>query len=511
MNLHASYTPTIPTLALLLFAPACSLNTFGIDITAGTSGGITTVSSFATSDESPATTEESSSTEPTMPTGESTTASETYNVHDTEASSGTDTSSGTEASTGTSGETSTDAGGDTSTGGDESSDTSTGEPQTSGESSTGAPALCDDACGGATPVCDPETDTCVGCLENADCAVDQPICNAEHSCEPCDDHSQCSAGACDLEGGQCMPDSCVYYVQTGLANCDDGADGKTPVTPLCSLTKAIALLQPGKPCTIKLGEGGYGGLNIIPEGNYSVAIVPYADHKPQLSSPALKVQAGNKVYMRDLEIVVFGYPGVGLECRHADLWLDRLRIFGAQNGQHSAMHADDCRAHVRQSIITGMFSGGIDFEGEDVETAQLWLENSYLTKIAYTSFGAIRLQGAVKASLLYTTAAEAAGQVPMINCLAGFSGSVDVRNSAIAGIAPRFGAACSPEVKHSYDSTNNGNLFEPTQDGQYKAKAGGSLKDIAEWIKATDPEVDQDGTPRPTENFGQDYAGADRP
>lgn len=495
MTLSPSSTPTLAALALLV-APACNLNTLGIDITTGPSG-ITTASSIATTDGPPVATAETAPTDPGMSTDDSTNESETYQLVDTEMSPG------SESSTSTSGDPHSSTSGDPST---------TREPSTGSASSTGAPGPCDDACGGDTPVCNLESDTCVGCLHNADCAVDQPICGPEHTCAPCDDHSQCSVGACDLESGQCMPDSCVYYVNTGLFACSDAADGKTPMAPLCKLHSAVSLLQPGKPCTIKLGSDNYPYLATIPEGDYTVAIVPYADASPLLPSPALKVQAGNKVYMRDLAIGSENYINIGLECRYADLWLDRLRIFGYQYNQGSAMHADNCRVRVRQSTITGMSRGGLDIEGDDVEASKLWLENTYLTLIdGNASFGALRLQGAVEAGILYTTAANVTGPVPMINCLPGFSGGLGVRNSAIVGPAPRFAAACDPEIEDSYDSTNPGNLFSSYDYGQLKASVGGPLKDVAEWLAPSDPAVDQDGTLRPTVNHGLDYAGADRP
>lgn len=493
------------SVTLLLVLPACPLSTFGPDGSTEPSG-MQPVP--GTGDPAPTTGES-----PAPGSSSATTA-------DPGSTSGTDTGALVDASTGTTASTSSAANtGDaasTSTATSTGDDTSTGAGETQqGSVSSGEPDPCGDVCDGATPVCDPDMGLCVGCLQNDDCPDAAPICDAEQTCQPCDDHAQCAATACDLESGACMPETCIFYVNTGLVACNQFADGLTPQTPLCSLSQAIALLQPDEPCTIKLGYGSDYQPSVIPEGNYTVAIVPYDNQKPLLEVsyvPVLTVQAGNKVYMRDLALVAHGYELTpALKCRHADLWLDRQHIGAGVSNTRHGVYVDNCRLHMRQSIVTGFTRGGIDVVGEDVATARLWLENSYLTEMSSNGFGALRLQGAVEASLLYTTVAEVYSQTPIVDCLAGFSGTLHVRNSAIVGAAPRFGAACEPEIEDSYDSADKFGLFSSQQKGQYKASIGGPLKDVGEWLAATDPKVDQDGTPRPTVNHAMDYAGADRP
>jgi hypothetical protein len=52
------------------------------------------------------------------------------------------------------------------------------------------------ACTGATPVCDFYTNKCVGCVTDADCPHNQPICGVPtpHTCRACTSNADCTAG-----------------------------------------------------------------------------------------------------------------------------------------------------------------------------------------------------------------------------------------------------------------------------------------------------------------------------
>jgi hypothetical protein len=133
-------------------------------------------------------------------------------------------------------------GGDRSFGGDshggESGDTSGGTTNVAGDGSTsggeagaggGGPVAlpCDGACAAPKPVCDEPTDTCVECLEQADCAAgSKRKCDVDaKACVACLASSDCStAAAAKCDGGECVKctsnDDCAHIA--GKAVCDTG-------------------------------------------------------------------------------------------------------------------------------------------------------------------------------------------------------------------------------------------------------------------------------------------------
>lgn len=373
------------------------------------------------------------------------------------------------------------------------------------------------------PACEETSNLCVECQSHSDCLnADKPACDLDTAtCKPCISHDECEATACDLETGECLPESCVYYVDAtkgGNTPCAEDNDGKTKEQPICSLQKAVTLLQPGKPCTIKVKAGSQFQTlpTVVAPGDITVAIVHYGDTPPTLqvpTDPAITVQSGNRVYMDSIAItnsVPTSSPAI--ECDDAILWLDNQRV----NNTKTALHANECRVHVRRSIIFGHTFGGLDIQGNDGNKAQLWLENTYITSMNSSIFGAIRLFGAAKADLLYSTIALVKSAVPTIECVGGFTGTIKIRNSAIIGAAPLYGVACVPKLtKTTSHESNEGSqaelsgTFSSFFGGQYQAKVNGTLLDVAEWLPG-DPKLDQDGTHRPKVQ-GPDYAGADRP
>lgn len=378
------------------------------------------------------------------------------------------------------------------------------------------------------PTCAEDLGLCVGCLENSDCLdVAKPACDVDTAtCKPCTEHNECEATACNLEEGTCMPETCVYFVdQTkgGPTPCNEEADGQSAVTALCTLQKAASLLKEGMPCTIKVKAGSQvqSAPTTIPEGNITVAIVPYAN-LPSLSVPndaAITINPGNRVYMSRIPITnSMPTSNPAIECDDAVLWLDGQSIFNTV----TALHAKDCRVHIRRSIIFGHKSGGLDIEGVTAGKAQLWLENSYVTSMTSAFFGAIRLIGSAEAHLRYSTVALVKSPVASIGCTNGFTGSLTIRNSAIIGAKPLYGVACKVTVETSHESfeVNQGELaatFSSFNGGQFQAKPGGPLMDKAVWKAmdlvwmSPDPKTDQDGTARPKVDGAADYAGADRP
>lgn len=374
------------------------------------------------------------------------------------------------------------------------------------------------------PACEVSTGRCVECISNDDCInVDEPACDGETAtCVPCTEHSQCPATACNLETGQCFPTDSVLYVYNEVNSCSEKADyGLTQDKPLCTLSAALKRAVVGKPVTIKL-KPSVKSQNLpagLPIGNFVVAIVPQDALVPSLlmstkDFPVLSLSSGNKVFMLKIAIQSgIGITGSAVECSDASLWLDRQKIFS----NDVAIHAENCLLRLRRTVIFSNTGGGLDVEGSDPAKANVSLENSYLTENNGNTFGGLRLAGAASAKILYSTIALNNSGVPPIECLPGWSGKLELRNSAIVGVGAHFGAGCNMPTKvNTFESdvgdknTLKGTTFLGFGEGIYTALENGALEDQAVW-KTGDPVSDFDDTPRPTMNGAADYAGADRP
>ncbi|MGN6106362.1 MAG: hypothetical protein ACTHU0_14740 [Kofleriaceae bacterium] len=62
----------------------------------------------------------------------------------------------------------------------------------------------------ALNACDTETGACVACLVSADCGVAAPVCD-DHACRPCSLDAECASGAC-ADDGRCVAEDQVVYL-----------------------------------------------------------------------------------------------------------------------------------------------------------------------------------------------------------------------------------------------------------------------------------------------------------
>ncbi len=376
------------------------------------------------------------------------------------------------------------------------------------------------------PACEENSGLCVECQVNADCAgnEDKPACDLNTAtCVPCSAHEQCPATACNLETGQCFPKDNVLYVDNTTVEpnecSNDKNDGKSPEFPLCTLQAALLKVAEGVPTTIKVKKGAK-AQNLpseVPEGALTVAIVHYGAVVPSLSvglgSPVLTVSPGNTVFINRLQIInITPFSDAAISCTGAVLWMDRQLIFNAK----TAVRTNNCRFHLRQSIVTGNTFGGLDLNGADPALSRVWIENSFVTENQGSKFGAMKLGGNTNVEILYSTIALNSSPVPQIECL-NWTGLLEVRNSAIIHPDPQhYGADCGNRtIVSSWDSFEADEaalkpLFASIDDGVFIARTGGPLEGVAVW-QTGDPRLDFDTTPRPTVNCTPDYAGAERP
>ncbi len=113
----------------------------------------------------------------------------------------------------------------------------TSYPTTPACGSAGLCAVCSatnhTACTGATPVCNTATQTCVGCLSNANCSGATPICDAASlTCRPCNSNADCGGTTyCDTVAGSVNLGTCVTCVAD--ANCPPATPRCNPATNTC--------------------------------------------------------------------------------------------------------------------------------------------------------------------------------------------------------------------------------------------------------------------------------------
>jgi hypothetical protein len=107
------------------------------------------------------------------------------------------------------------------------------------EGGTGGMPPCQGTCGGATPVCKAETDTCVECIEKSQCAEPKPACDtATNACVECTEKADCkdiTKPFCDNAAEQCV--ACLQQSDCKdptLSRCDAGACEPCTIDTDCS-------------------------------------------------------------------------------------------------------------------------------------------------------------------------------------------------------------------------------------------------------------------------------------
>src|SRR5215468_5453708 len=91
-------------------------------------------------------------------------------------------------------------------------------------------------CMAPTLVCNTDTNLCVECVKNTDCATTTPVCD-EHACRACRAHADC------VDSETCLPDgSCAAATDVAYIVNPGGADNATcdKATPCATMTAALA-------------------------------------------------------------------------------------------------------------------------------------------------------------------------------------------------------------------------------------------------------------------------------
>ena len=380
------------------------------------------------------------------------------------------------------------------------------------------------------PVCSPGG-RCVECVGSNDC-MDGLFCDTDTAtCKTCTMHEQCPATACNLQTGACFPDDNVIFVENTpngqTVKCSDlpANDGHNEFMPLCRLSVALYRAMPGESLTIKLklGQLQQNQANTVPPG-VTVAIVRKDNTPVPLvrngTEAALSVTEGSQVFVDRISAVSSpaGMTQQLFLCDGAELWLERVSAFNGAVG----IRARQCMLHVRRSVVFQNVSGGIDVTETTMNgMSKLWLENSYVTDNG-DGFG-VRASNNSFLEIVYSTiAGNTKGvNIAAISCTAIPPANMRLRNSFIASATGNF-TTCNfavPDddltnakfIKDTLQSLVDGDIAQSHSEGVVKAKAGGSLKDVAIWLTG-DPVHDYDAlNVRPNVDGTKDYAGADVP
>ncbi|MCA9656124.1 MAG: hypothetical protein KC501_39840 [Myxococcales bacterium] len=397
----------------------------------------------------------------------------------------------------------------------------TGETGTTTEgSSTTGPQPClgnDDCTDAATPFCEPDSGQCVRCdgVANPDgacaeadatnplciegacvaCTPENPavcddqllLCDGDtNACVPCTEHGQCGSGACELAMGRCFPEDFVVHV--------DG-DGGQDYT---SIAAAVGDVDDGLYGVIVVheldGAASYqtaGGLTI--GGGKTIALLAAPGEAPIIqgtgTNPGLRVEvAGTTVYVDGLS-VSGNTGGLGIQVDEAFAWLDRSRVVQNSGGGIVAQNSAEL-------TLRNCFVGG---GAQDVDALAL---NGSSLEMLYTTVGGGGVLGG-RARALFCEGASMA----------------NVRNSILVSADPMPEVECTGvTITNSATETDVGNLdigwFNGYAAGDFSLTTMGMpsgasvFANVAVW-QAGDPDVDIDGTPRPTTDGAMDFAGAD--
>lgn len=143
---------------------------------------------------------------------------------------------------------------------------------------------CASVCSGATPVCDPITQTCVACLSDAHCAAPTPRCTTGRVCAACITDAHCATGnwcndltattSCDAEvangqpvpGGTCTSTLGARACVTGVCDADNLCGWATGTAGCTANTSAVecrtgmcasdGTCGAGPPASIAVSGGG---------------------------------------------------------------------------------------------------------------------------------------------------------------------------------------------------------------------------------------------------------------
>ena len=338
--------------------------------------------------------------------------------------------------------------------------------------------------GEACAACDPERDSC---------PVESPMCDPQTlTCVACQEHADCPDSACLVLTGACVPPQRVFWVD----NTATGANLGTQDDPFTSLNSAslavgsepavLIVLEKGQVYSAPLSLGG--GATLILMGEK-------ADQAPPVFRPSggqgpfFELESGAALYLADVR-VEGSQTAPAISGLAADLVIDQSRLIGNPGG---AVLMQEGRVWLRNTIVSdnGAVDGASALEVVDAE-----LSLSYLTLV--------QNGGPSDAEGLRCTGA---GTRELVNGLVRSSNddtTVDCEGLVVTTSVtePGLGGLELPYQSAWFRNPSNADYRLVTNAG-----AVGELQ-IGAWMEGL-PTIDLENAPRPTD--GPDYVGADRP
>jgi hypothetical protein len=191
--------------------------------------------------------------------------------------------------------------------------------------------------------CDLAVGGCRVCVGNDQCGDSSPICDlAANSCRGCSTDDECPSRVCDLDSGECVPDTEIAYAEP------NGGDGAPCTLEMpCSLSHAITIASSTPTRSIvRLLPGLYG--TPIQVSSAKVTLIgPGATHQATSGTKSISVGPLGDVSIRGLTLDV----DFGLSCdgspSAATLNLRDLTITASQN-----VSAVTCNMNMRNVAVT---------------------------------------------------------------------------------------------------------------------------------------------------------------
>ncbi len=315
------------------------------------------------------------------------------------------------------------------------------------------------ACGGATPVCDAETNLCI----------------------PCTEHAQCGEAACNLFTGACV-EGMVVTVGVGQME--------------TTITAAMAAITPGGGGTIIVHSGTYNE-DVTVMGGPIVAFLANPGDRPTwqrtmgTNAPQLRVSAGSTAFVDGIDLRSNPAPGdPALRVDAASLWVDRAII--AQNSSVAVLADTSAELVVRNCFIAGVndLPALNALTGSTVTIEHTTLGAAFGTATAISCDGTSSVS--VTDSILLSRGASE------IDC-----GMLTLDRSAANSVRPGDNIAVGATMTTWFTNYNNGDF--------HLSGSGTNLfMDVAEW-NLGDATVDIDRMARTQVEGTPEHAGADLP
>ncbi len=374
----------------------------------------------------------------------------------------------------------------------------------------------------ATPRCKSDG-TCVGCIDPEDCGGTTPVCDGEtNTCRACEANADCDSEVCERASGACAAsDDVVYVAQTGGTDGPGCGSSESPCATIAGAQGGLAKVG-GSRIYVLVRTGTYLESVAVTEGQTVVLIGNAAIVAPPIYHPGLLVSNGSTVTAETIEFAdaTGNAEADGVRCAGSASSLTLFRVTVKDN-KAIGVESDDCSVRIERCLIIGNKGGGIDLENLGFSIANNIIANN--GDAGVTNFGGVRISNAgsftpqefnfntvVKNQAYGPGSADSSG----VDCYT--STSMTAANSIVQdgiGGAPATHGNCSWEYSDVDGiAQSNGNFdaepqFKDLLGGDFHLEPTSPCRDKADPAATLD--IDYDGQARPEPVDGRSDVGAD--